>query len=181
MKISFIILILMFPILSFSQSEFGKNEENNYRQFLSTLASDKFQGRKPFTEGEELTVNYLRKEFESIGLQPGNGKSYFQNVPMVEISGRFKNNKVTIKGSNGDLNLQPLTEIVGGTRRVVKEQTIENVPMVFAGFGIDAPEYHWNDFEGMDVKGKIIVVMVNDPGFYNSELFRGKDMTYYGR
>ncbi|MBN9352046.1 MAG: M28 family peptidase [Chitinophagaceae bacterium] len=181
MKSKFLILSFLIPCFVNAQSDFGPKEEADYRNFASTLASDSFMGRKPFTKGEDITTNYIRDEFQSMGLKPGNHDSYFQNVPMVEIKGRFKDDKVTLTGKNGSIDLEPMTEVVGGTRRVVAEQKIENAPLVFVGFGIDAPEYHWNDFAGIDVKGKILIVMVNDPGFYNPKLFRGKNMTYYGR
>lgn len=181
MKIRLLGLLLFAACTSYAQSGFGPAEEADYRGFLSKIASDEFLGRKPFTKGEDLTVSYLRDEFKSIGLQPGNGESYFQDVPMVEIKGRFTNNGVTIKRGAKSIRLQSLTDIVGGTRRVEKEQKVENAPMVFAGFGINAPEYNWNDYANLDAKGKIVVVLINDPGFYNPNLFRGRDVTYYGR
>lgn len=162
-------------------AEFGEKEESTYRNAVKTLASDEFMGRKPFTEGEKLTLNYLEKAFDSLGLQPGNGDSYFQEVPMVESHSKFKDDRVIIQTEDEKLELEYLTEIVGATKRVVEEQKIEDAEMVFAGFGIDAPEYDWNDYEGIDVKDKIVVVLINDPGFYDENLFRGKDVTYYGR
>lgn len=161
--------------------DFGPQEESTYRKALSTLASDDFLGRKPFTKGEEITLEYLQKTFDSIGLAPGNKDSYFQNVPMVEIKGSFEDDQALFQSENASLALSHLDDIVGGTRRVVETQKIDNAPLVFAGFGINAPEYNWNDYENLDVKGKVVVVLINDPGFYNSELFRGKDVTYYGR
>ncbi|MEO5787610.1 MAG: M28 family peptidase [Gelidibacter sp.] len=189
-KLKFLSLLLLVFLWSSCQTEpkkknnsdeFGAKEEATYRKALSTLASDELMGRKPFTEGEDRTLNYLKGAFESLGLEPGNGNSFFQDVPMVEIKNSFKDDKVIITKGKAKIELDYLTDIVGGTRRVVEDQKIEGVEMVFVGFGIDAPEYHWNDYEGIDVKGKIVVVMINDPGFYNSDLFRGKDVTYYGR
>lgn len=164
-----------------SKSEFGKKEELAYRRYIQALASDEFLGRKPFTLGETRTIAYLEEQFKELGLQPGNGDSYFQKVPMVEIKGHFQGEEVRVDGKNGKLTLRALTDIVGGTRQLVKEKKTLQAPLVFIGFGIDAPEYHWNDYAGVDVKGKIVVVLINDPGFYNPQLFRGKDMTYYGR
>src|SRR5699024_354824 len=128
--------------------------------------ADEFMGRKPFTKGEELTLNYLEKTFDSLGLQPGNGDSYFQEVPMVEIKSRFKEDKLKLTSDDKNLDLDFLTEFVGATRRVVETQKLEDAEMVFAGFGIQAPEYDWNDYEGLDVKDKVVVVLINDPGFY---------------
>ncbi|TWW00658.1 M28 family metallopeptidase [Chitinophaga pinensis] len=149
---------------------------------ISVLASDEFQGRKPFTIGEEKTLAYLEKRFKEIGLQPGNGNSYLQDVPMVEIQSN-PDGDLRINGKKGDLKLTYLDQYVAGTKRVQDQVSINNSEMIFAGFGIVAPEYNWNDYAGLDVKGKTVVVMVNDPGFYDSTLFKGKTrtMTYYGR
>ncbi|WP_343675147.1 M28 family metallopeptidase [Chitinophaga sp.] len=147
---------------------------------ITVLASDVFQGRKPFTIGEDKTINYLEERFREIGLQPGNGESFCQEVPMVEIISK-PSGPMVIKGKNGSVTLPYLDEYVIATRRVKEKVNVDNSELVFAGFGIDAPEYKWNDYEGLDVKGKTVVVMVNDPGFYDSTLFKGKTMTYYGR
>jgi Zn-dependent M28 family amino/carboxypeptidase len=149
---------------------------------ITALASDEFQGRKPFTIGEEKTLAYLEKRFKEIGLQPGNGNSYLQEVPMVEMLSVPQGNLV-IHGKKGDLKLTYLDQYVAATKQVKENVAINKSEMVFAGFGIVAPEYNWNDYAGLDVKGKTVVVMVNDPGFYDSTLFKGKThtMTYYGR
>ncbi|MVT09692.1 M28 family metallopeptidase [Chitinophaga tropicalis] len=149
---------------------------------ITVLASDEFQGRKPFTIGEEKTLAYLEKRFKEIGLQPGNGNSFLQEVPMVEILSK-PNGDMHFYGKNGDVSLTYLDQYVIGTKRVQEKVAVDKSPLVFAGFGIVAPEYNWNDYEGLDVKGKTVVVMVNDPGFYDSTLFKGKThtMTYYGR
>lgn len=147
---------------------------------ISQLASDEFQGRKPFTTGEDKTVEYLAKRFKEIGIEPGIGESYFQQVPMVELTSK-PTGPLVFKGKNGSISLAYLDEYVIATRRVKEQVTVNNSPLVFAGFGIVAPEYNWNDYEGLDVKGKTVVVMVNDPGFYDKSLFKGKTMTYYGR
>lgn len=164
-----------------TDADFGSNSEKVYRDVVGQLASDSFMGRKPFTKGEDITTAYLEKKFKEVGLQPGNNGSYFQDVPMVEITGQMKDNVATITGNGKMLKLAAATDIVGTTLRVVPAAEINSAPLVFAGFGINAPEYHWNDYAGVDVKGKVVVVMVNDPGFYNPKLFRGKNMTYYGR
>ncbi|WP_343693893.1 M28 family metallopeptidase [Chitinophaga sp.] len=147
---------------------------------ITVLSSDVFQGRKPFTIGEDKTIKFLEDRFREIGLQPGNGNSYFQEVPMVELIPK-PSGPLVIKGKSGSISLPYLDEYVIATRRVKEKVTVDNSELVFAGFGIDAPEYKWNDYEGLDVKGKTVVVMVNDPGFYDSTLFKGRTMTYYGR
>ena len=149
---------------------------------IEQLASDEFLGRKPFTEGEVITVNYLKDEFEKLGLLPGNGESYFQDVPLVEITGTPSESMV-ISGENGSFNLEALKDFVATTNKATNEVSLKNSELVFAGYGIVAPEYGWNDYEGIDWKGKTAVVLINDPGFKSgdSTLFKGNEMTYYGR
>ena len=148
----------------------------------SILASDAFMGRMPFTKGETKTIHYLKNEFQKMGLQPGNNGSYFQEVPMVEIKGKPAGD-LLIQSNKGDFTLQFLDEFTASTRRIQEQVTVENSPLVFVGYGIVAPEYHWNDYKGLDVKGKTVVMLVNDPGYQlqDSALFKGKKMTYYGR
>ncbi|PUZ25474.1 peptidase M28 [Chitinophaga parva] len=147
---------------------------------LSVLASDSFQGRKPFTPGEDLTIHYLEDQFKALGLKPGNGNSYFQEVPMVEVNTK-PDGPLVIKGAKGSVSLKYLDDYVATTRRIDTTVSADNSGIVFAGFGIVAPEYKWNDYEGLDVKGKTVMVLVNDPGFTDSTLFKGHTMTYYGR
>lgn len=154
--------------------------DSSLSQYLSVIAADSLEGRKPFTNGETKTINYLKAEFEKLGLKPGNGDSYFQEVPMVEIKST-PDAKMVVKSGAKELALNYLTEFVAGSRRVQDEVNIKNSPLVFAGYGIVAPEYGWNDYKNLDVKGKTVVVMINDPGFADSTLFKGKNMTYYGR
>ncbi|HEY9256367.1 M28 family metallopeptidase [Chitinophaga sp.] len=152
----------------------------SFAQHIKILASDAFEGRKPFTRGEDSTIQYLAAQFKQLGLQPGNGNSYFQEVPMVSISSKPAGNLV-IKGSNGEVSLSYLDEFVAATRRVQDQISVRNSALVFAGYGIVAPEYNWNDYKGLDVKGKTVIVLINDPGFADSTLFKGRTMTYYGR
>ncbi|MBO9732287.1 MAG: M28 family peptidase [Chitinophaga sp.] len=149
-------------------------------QHISILASDAFEGRKPFTRGEDSTIQYLAAQFKQLGLQPGNGNSYFQEVPMVSIYSKPASDLV-IKGNGGSVSLSYLEDFVAATRRVQDQVNVRNSPLVFAGYGIVAPEYQWNDYKGLDVKGKTVIVLINDPGFADSTLFKGRTMTYYGR
>jgi Zn-dependent M28 family amino/carboxypeptidase len=146
------------------------------------LASDEFEGRGPASEGETKTINFLRDEFRKIGLQPGNGESYFQEIPMVLITADPAA-RLEIKGGKKTLSFAYREEFVAATKRAVEESTLIDSEMVFAGYGIVAPEYNWNDYEGLDVKGKTVVVLVNDPGYATGDpaLFTGRAMTYYGR
>lgn len=157
-------------------------DQTTLAHHMERLASDEFLGRKPFTEGEVKTVNYLKDEFEKLDLLPGNGDSFFQDVPMVEITGTPSENMV-ISGKNTSINLERLKDFVATTNKPVAEVGLENSELVFAGYGIVAPEYEWNDYAGVDWKGKTAVVLINDPGFKSgdSTLFKGNEMTYYGR
>jgi Zn-dependent M28 family amino/carboxypeptidase len=149
---------------------------------VKILASDEFEGRAPASKGEEKTIQFLKEEFQKLGLKPGNGERFFQEVPMVEITAdpatelEIKNKKTTDRFDYGD-------EFVANTLRVVKEISILNSELVFVGYGIIAPEYDWNDYEALDVRGKTVVILVNDPGFATEDpsLFNGRAMTYYGR
>jgi len=149
---------------------------------LSVLASDDFMGRKPFTEGEEKTIHYLESELKAMGLKPGNGDSYFQEVPLVEITGE-QSPTMTVTGNGKSMTFSTGSDVVVYTERVEENVCIEDSELVYAGYGIVAPEYGWNDYEGLDVKGKTVIVLVNDPGFGSgdSTLFKGDQMTYYGR
>ncbi len=147
---------------------------------IRILASDSFQGRRPFTPGETRTIDYLVKSYTALGLEAGNGTSYTQDVPMVEISPAGIPT-MQLQSPKGKTDLQNLTDFVIWTERPDSVNTLDRNDIVFAGFGVVAPEYNWNDYAGLDVKGKTVLVMVNDPGFYDSTLFKGHTMTYYGR
>lgn len=155
---------------------------NELVENVKILASDEFEGRFPASKGEEKTVQFLKEEFQEIGLEPGNGDSYFQEVPMVEITAD-PDTALEIKGPKGQNTYAYGDEFVGLTLRVAEETSLSDSDMVFVGYGIVAPEYGWNDYEGLDVKGKTVVMLVNDPGFATKDpdLFKGRAMTYYGR
>ena len=149
---------------------------------IQVLSSDEFEGRAPSSPGEEKTINYLKTEFEKLGLAPGNGDSYFQEVPLVEIT-TSPDAKLTVTGNGETNSFSYGNEYMAWTKRVVGNASIKNSELVFVGYGTVAPEYNWNDYEGIDVKGKTVVMLVNDPGFatQNDDLFNGNSMTYYGR
>lgn len=149
---------------------------------ISTLSSDSFQGRRPFTEGETRTVAYLQAQCRAIGLEPGNGNSFLQEVPLVEIKPKGTP-QLSVQTKQGKIDFKNMEDFVIFTERTDTAITVDAADLVFCGFGVVAPEYNWNDFEGLDLKNKIALVMVNDPGFTtgDSTLFKGKRMTYYGR
>lgn len=155
--------------------------EGTYKTHVTKLSSDEFLGRKPFTKGDTLTVQYIEQQFKDLGLQPGNGDSYFQEVPLVEITSLPKNEVLTFKGENGSTTATYLDDYVIGSRHLKDHIDVSESELIFVGFGIVAPEYDWNDYEGLDVEGKTVVAMVSDPGRYDKNLFKADTMTYYGR
>jgi Zn-dependent M28 family amino/carboxypeptidase len=154
---------------------------------IKILASDAYEGRSPGTHGEDSTVAYLIRQFTQLGLKPGNPDgSYVQNVPLVGYIAQ-PTASVIIGGKKTNLNFP--SEYVAVTRRFVPQVQVNNSDMVFVGYGIVAPEYGWDDYKGLDVKGKTIVMLVNDPPIphpqdtakLDDNMFKGRAMTYYGR
>ncbi|HEY7810805.1 MAG TPA: M28 family metallopeptidase [Allosphingosinicella sp.] len=147
-----------------------------------TLSSDAFEGRAPTTKGEEKTVAFLADQFKKAGLQPGNKGSWFQNVPLVEMTSTPST--LTVSGGAAPITLAHRTDFVANSYQVQPRVDLANSEMVFVGYGINAPERGWNDYAGVDVRGKTVVILVNDPDWQSSGLegpFNGKAMTYYGR
>jgi Zn-dependent M28 family amino/carboxypeptidase len=167
-----------------SSASAGPISPDDIARHVQVLASDSFQGRAPSSPGEEKTVNYLRDQMVKIGLKPGNGDSYFQEVPLVEITSRPQGvlNVFGRRQTSGSRFVWK-ENFVAWTKRVTSETAINNSPLVFVGYGVVAPEYNWNDYAGVDVKGKTVLILVNDPGYAGKDttLFRGRTMTYYGR
>ena len=172
------------------------NDQNRYAlasvstedllRHIKTLSSDEFEGRAPGTPGEEKTVNYLTGEFKKLGLKPGNPDgTYVQNVPLAGFTPQptmsFNIGAKTFKIDEPDYLARSL--------RYVPDVKVENSDVVFVGYGVNAPEYGWDDFKGVDVKGKTVVFLINDPAIpdpqdpskLNEQMFKGKAMTYYGR
>ena len=184
--VTFILLIALMASCSQKQSDFQQAENTINAADLEknelVLASDDYMGRKPFTEGEAKTVNYLKSVFENLGLEGANNGSYFQDVPMVEIT--FGSPKsIELNAPKGKLELKLIDDYIFSTSHVTNQIKIENSELVFAGYGIVAPEFNWDDYEGLDCKGKTVLILVNDPGFATQDpkLFNGNAMTYYGR
>ncbi|MFQ5822135.1 MAG: M28 family metallopeptidase [Candidatus Heimdallarchaeota archaeon] len=149
---------------------------------IEILASDEFEGRAPSTPGEEKTIQYLKNEFEALELQPGNGDNYFQEFPIVRIVAD-QNMELKVSSKKKQLQLKNMDEFLATTPLPEKQVSIKNSEIVYVGYGIVAPEYNWNDYEGLDVKGKTVMMHVNDPGYATKDatLFNGSAMTYYGR
>ncbi len=154
---------------------------------IKVLASDEFEGRAPASKGEELTVKYLTDQFKQMGLKPGNPDgTYVQNVPLV---GFTSETKATITAKGKPFPLKPLIDYIAGSHRLIPNVKVENTDIVFVGYGVVAPEYGWDDYKGVDVKGKTILMLVNDPAVpdandaskLDEKMFKGRAMTYYGR
>jgi len=160
----------------------GAVSAEEIKEKIAVLAADSMMGRKPFTAGEDKAIAYISSEFEKAGLAPGNNGSYYQDVPMVQVTST-PSPTMEISGGKSPISLKVTTDFVAFTRREVDHVELKNSQLVFAGYGVVAPEYHWNDYAGLDVKGKTVVVLVNDPGFKSGrkDLFKGDTMTYYGR
>ena len=156
--------------------------EADFAEMVKTLASDEFEGRGPGSVGEEKTVEYIKAQMQRIGLKPGNGDSYFQDVPMVETTADASTVlKLDSNGKTRDLAFG--TDMVIGTRTGQPKVSVKDSELVFVGYGVDAPEQDWNDYADQDWTGKTVVMFVNDPGFHakDMDLFEGDRMTYYGR
>jgi len=155
---------------------------DDLKRHVSILASDDFLGRQPFTLGEEKTVNYLKDEFQKMGLEGGFDGSFFQEVPMVEITFN-PTKKIVLEAPKGNVEINYIEDFIVSTSHVKEVVEIKDSELVFVGFGIVAPEFNHNDYKGIDVKGKTVLVLVNDPGFATQDpsIFKGNAMTYYGR
>ena len=153
-------------------------DEKTYRHDVETLASDEFEGRGPLSKGETLTVEYLEKAYKAIGLKPGFGDSYRQAVPMAKITA-----DQTMQLTIADVVLKNGRDFTARTEQIQPQVSLDNSDVVFVGYGINAPEYQWNDYANVDVTGKTVIVLVNDPGFATQDpnVFKGNAMTYYGR
>jgi len=170
-------------MLHIPEVEPGELSEATMIDITRALSTDEFGGRMPGTKGEELTVALLTERFEAAGLQPGNGDSWVQEVPLVEITGsNFA--PLTITNGESELAFEYGSEWTGVTYREDAQTQLADSEMVFVGYGINAPERGWNDYEGVDVTGKTVVMLVNDPDWETEGLdgtFNGKAMTFYGR
>ncbi len=155
---------------------------------IRTLSSDEFEGRGPGSKGEQLTIRYLEDQFRAEGLEPGNPDgTYLQNVPLVGIT-PDPGMKLALTGHGKTLEPKFQNDFVAWSKRVTETSTID-ADMIFVGYGVQAPEFQWDDFKGADVKGKVLVVLINDPPVpdpndssrLDPKTFGGLAMTYYGR
>ncbi|HEY1053902.1 MAG TPA: peptidase M28, partial [Emticicia sp.] len=183
-----VLTALIFAACGKSESTFDVQDglssfnKDSLTKYIITLASDEFQGRRPFTVGETKTVEYLTNTLKNMGIEPGNGNEYFQKVPMVEITPTC-DPTMKVSSAKGSFTLNNMSDYVIWTENTDSVISLKEEDVIFAGYGVVAPEYNWNDYAGLDVKGKVVMVMVNDPGFSSGDttMFKGKEMTYYGR
>jgi hypothetical protein len=154
----------------------------NYHRYVTTLASDEFEGRAPITSGGFKTKDFIESEFRRIGLKPANNGSYRQEVPVYRT---YMSNFSNLKVTNEDqyLSFTMPDDVVITTQEKTDHIYISNSELVFAGYGIVAPEYEWDDYNNMDLTGKTVLVFYNDPGyeFKDDDFFRGTTLTIYGR
>lgn len=161
----------------------------DFSRIDKTLSSDEYEGRAPASKGEELSTKFIENEFKKLGLKPGNTNgSFFQKVPMVGMNIENTDAKLVFAGRDNKEELAYGDDYMAFSEREAPTVSID-APIVFAGYGVVAPEYKWNDFKGVNVKGKVLLVLVNDPPIpdpkdptkLDPRMFGGKAMTYYGR
>ena len=163
------------------------HDEAQYKRYLEAISHDYFEGRGAGAVGEKRFVPWLVQQFKDIGLSPGNGDSYLQNVPMLELTGSIKAplsfTRTASGGQSQTTTLVPGEDFILSSHIAAPEVSLSGSEMIFMGYGVNQPSEQWNDYAGVDVKGKTVVVLINDPGFHegNAGLFNGKAMTYAGR
>ncbi|MDQ3169852.1 MAG: peptidase M28, partial [Acidobacteriota bacterium] len=155
-------------------------------EHVKTLSSDAYEGRLPGTKGEDLTVKYISEQYQAAGLEPGNPDgTWVQKVPLVGITG--KPSAMTMARGAKKTSLKYGDDMIAWTRHVTDKVTLDAAEMIFVGYGVEAPEFNWDDYKGIDTKGKTLVMLVNDPlvpganGQPDPAVFGGPAMTYYGR
>jgi Zn-dependent M28 family amino/carboxypeptidase len=169
------------------QPGFDAISSNTLLSEIKTLSSDDFEGRKPGSAGEQKTIAYMQQQFQQMGLKPGNPDgTYLQNVPLAGITSKTQAD-LSVKGKK--LPLVGKTDYIALSSRYTPQVDVKNSDIVFVGYGVVAPEYGWDDYKGVDVKGKTILMLINDPAIpdpndpskLDDKMFKGAAMTYYGR
>jgi Zn-dependent M28 family amino/carboxypeptidase len=178
----YIIILLLFSTCRTQPGSNIPEFSQNYESHVRTLASDEFEGRAPTTAGGKKTKDYIEEQFRRIGLKPAVNGSYRQGVPLVELES-YNVSDLVVRSNDTYLSLAYLSQMMAGTTLLEDYINLHDSEIVFAGYGIVAPEYEWDDYEGIDVAGKTVIVLVNDPGYEikDDNIFTGRAMTYYGR
>ena len=182
---NFLILLTCIYLGSCSlvKNNLGENaiQYKNIEKHIAELSSDRYMGRMPMSSTEGITVDYIAAQMKEIGLEPANGGSFFQEVPLLAVNSKISNT-LDFNTPKGLLKFEKLVDYVTFSRKMEAQQSLDHSELVFAGFGITAPEFGRDDFQGMDLTGKTILIFVNDPGYGTSDpYFKGNTMTYYGR
>ena len=182
-------LLVLYAALTQAAAAAGTPEVDPQRLLghIQTLASDEFEGRSPGTVGEDRSIAYITEQFKAIGLEPGNPDgSYLQEVPLVGIEGKAT---MSLTSGGRPVAMEEKRDFVASTARVAPRISLTDSPLVFVGYGVQAKEYKWDDYKGLDAHGKTLVMLINDPpiedplhpGQLDPKMFKGKAMTYYGR
>jgi Zn-dependent M28 family amino/carboxypeptidase len=175
--------LALLPLLAATPLAAQQISVDTLKTVTKELSSDAYEGRAPTTPGEEKTVAYLIEQFKAAGLKPGNKGSWTQDVPMVEITASNVA-PFTFTGGKSPVSMAYRTDMVAATYRVGPSAAVTNSDVVFVGYGITAPEKGWDDYAGLDVRGKTVVMLVNDPDWQTMSRegpFEGRAMTWYGR
>jgi Zn-dependent M28 family amino/carboxypeptidase len=177
------------PSAKIPLAQLPKIEAAPMLEHIKVLSSDQFEGRAPGTPGEDKTVEYITGQFQKIGLKPGNSDGTFiQKVPLVGITAT-QTKPLIVGRDNARTGFRWRDDVVAWSKHVADTASLENSDIVFVGYGVVAPEYNWDDFKGVDLKGKTMIVLVNDPQVpdpsdpskLDARTFNGTAMTYYGR
>ncbi|MDE3198254.1 MAG: peptidase M28, partial [Acidobacteriota bacterium] len=181
------IALFLLAACSKPQATFDSINSDSLLSEIKTLSSDEFEGRKPGSAGEEKAVAYLQQEFQQMGLKPGNPDgTYIQKVPLAGITSK-PDVDITVRGKK--LAIENVKDYIAVSMRYTPEVSVKDSGIVFVGYGVIAPEYGWDDYKNADVKGKTILMLVNDPQIpdpndptkLDDSMFKGRAMTYYGR
>lgn len=150
---------------------------------IQVLSSDAFGGREPGTEGAKKTIDYLIDHFKRLGLEPGNNGKWLQQVSVQSTELTNTDTTLDISVNGKQLSFDYRDDMIVTTLQGKKHVSLDASDVVFVGYGVKAPEHNWNDYKNIDVEGKTVIMLVNDPGFstHDPDLFKGKEMTYYGR
>ncbi len=187
MRYSAAALLMLLACCSKPQPSFDSINADSLLSEIKTLSSDDFEGRKPASPGEQKTIAFLQSQFQQMGLKAGNPNgAYLQNVPLAGITSKPQSD-ISVKGKK--LSLEPGKDYIALSAHYQPEVTVNNSDVVFVGYGVVAPEYNWDDYKDVDVKGKTILMLINDPQIpdpkdqskLDDSMFKGRAMTYYGR
>jgi Zn-dependent M28 family amino/carboxypeptidase len=181
-KISVALAVTVFAATAFaSKTDAPSFDAERIRAHVKYLASDELEGRGTGQKGGDIAADYIAAQFKSYGLKPaGENGTYFQRVPMVGVKTLPATTFTLMPNSGAPLELKALDDYVTTNERQMESATID-APIVFVGYGIVAPEYHWDDYKGYDLKGKVALLFVNEPMSDDPNFFKGKALTYYGR